>query len=39
LSSKVGMLRESRRITQMRQIVSVGASFDFQLAGPAFKRL
>jgi hypothetical protein len=38
-SRKVRMLRESHRITQMRETVSVGASLDFQLAGPTFKCL
>jgi hypothetical protein len=38
-SGKVRMLRKSHRITRMRETVSVGASLDFQLAGPTFKCL
>ena len=38
-SGKVRMLPERRRVAQMRETVSVGASLDFQLAGPTFKRL
>lgn len=38
-SGKARMLRERRRVAQMRETASVGASLDFQLAGPTFKCL